>query len=304
MDVSVIIVNYKTKELTTNCIKSVYASKTGYSFEIILVDNASSDGSVEAIRSHFPDVRIIESKENVGFARANNMAAKIAVGRYLYILNSDTEIENDVIEKLVAYGDLNEDAGIIGTKVVFPSGELQENYYKFPSLLSELVFFLIGIIKMKDWSIFHLNKYERYLLNEPREVDVIAGCSLIVKRKVYEQIGLFNEKFFMYYEDGEFCYRVKKSGYKSIYLPTVLVTHIHMGTSKGNARNFKLLASCFKSACIYFRCIKNSFYALLFKVICFVAWFIELILLRLLFVITKKEKIKSKINMLKALLTG
>ena len=138
MDISVILVNYNTKDLTINCIRSVNASQSRYSFEIILVDNASSDGSVDLIRKLFPEVKIIENKQNVGFARANNQAAAVAAGRYLYILNSDTEIEKNVFENAVTYGDDNEHAGIIGTKVVFTNGELQENFYKFPTIMSEL----------------------------------------------------------------------------------------------------------------------------------------------------------------------
>jgi hypothetical protein len=304
MDVSIIIVNYNTKDLTINCVKSIYASKTRYSFEIIIVDNASSDGSVESIRSLFPKVRIIENKQNIGFARANNQAAAVSVGRYLYILNSDTEIEKDVIEKAVSYGDLNPKVGVIGTKVILQNGKLQDNFYKFPTFLSELIFFTLGIIKSKDWFLFRLNKYKSYSLDKPFEVDVISGCSMFVKREVYKQIGLFNDKFFMYYEDSEFCYRVKKHGFKNIYLPTSFVRHIHKGSIKENSEDLKVLVSCFKSACIYFRCVKNWFYAQVFKSICLLMWFNELILLKLLFIFVRNKKLRRKINMLRALLNG
>jgi GT2 family glycosyltransferase len=285
-----------------NCIRSVYASETGYSFEIILVDNASSDGSVDAIKYSFLDVRIIENKENVGFGRANNQAAEIAAGRYLYILNSDTEIEKDVIEKVVSYGDLNQKAGVIGTKVVFPDGKLQKNFYKFPTFFSEFIFFTVGIIKSGNWFLFNLNKYRRYSADKPFEVDVISGCSMFVKQEVYKKVGLFNEAFFMYYEDGEFCYKVKKGGFKCIYLPEVFITHIHMGTSKKHIKDFKLLTSCFNCACIYFKCVKNRLYAFMFKILCVSVWLIELIVLGVFSIVRKDEKIIRKINMLRSLL--
>lgn len=304
MDVSVIIVNYNTKYLTINCLRSVYSSETGNSYEILMVDNASTDGSVEAIRSLFPEVRIIENNQNVGFARANNQAAAIASGRYLYILNSDTEIEKDVIEKTVSFGDLNEDVGIIGTKAILPDKTIQENYYKFPTLLSEWIFFVFGIIKSSSMFLFKTNKYKTEPnLSSPFEVDVISGTSMFVKREVYEKCGLFNNEFFMYYEDVEFCYRVKKHGFKRIYLPTIKVDHIIKGSSRNYKDNLKVLIACFRSCCIYFGITKNWFFTVTFKTLCFSMWFLELIILRLILILKKDENLLGKIYMLQALLS-
>lgn len=302
MDVSIIIVNYNTKDLTVNCIKSVYSSETKYSYEIILVDNASSDGSTDTIKRHFPDVKLIENKVNVGFGRANNQAAMNAKGRYLYLLNSDTEIEKDVIERVVSYGDSNRAAGVIGTKVIYPDGNWQENFYKFPSFLSELVFFTVNIIKSLKWFPFRLNKYRNYLLNEPFEVDVISGCSMFVKREVYQSIGLFNENFFMYYEDSEFCYRVKQNGFKSVYFPEVFVKHFHMKSGKGDRQKFITHVTCFKSSCIYFKCLKKSFQLSVFKLTNFFIWLLEFSLFNILNLFLKKEKLNRKIVMLRMLL--
>ena len=112
-------------------------------------------------------------------------------------------------------------------------------------------------------------------MDGPFEVDVIAGTSMFVKRTIYELTGLFNEEFFMYYEDGEFCYRVKKRGYKRIYLPTVVIKHIHMASAKKNLNNFSIMVSSFKSACIYFENVKNPLYAYVFKIISNLAWSLE-----------------------------
>lgn len=304
MDVSVLIINYNTKDLTANCIKSIYASDTKYSFEIILVDNASSDSSVDSIEKIFPKVRLIENKQNVGFARANNQAANVAAGRYLYILNSDTEIEKDVIDKVISYGDSNKKAGIIGTMVIFPDGHLQKNFYKFPSFFSELIFFTLGIIKSNDWFLFNLNKYKGNQITEPFEVDVIAGCSMFVRRQVYEELGLFDEKFFMYYEDSEFCHRVKNSGYQCIYFPMSVVEHMHKGSASKNDDNFKLLLSCFKGACLYFTKVRSSAYSALFIRLCRIVWFIEIVILEVILIFRKNNKITRKINMLRSLLNG
>ena len=302
VDVSVIIINYNTKDLVTNCIRSVYASKSKYLFEIILVDNASSDGSVEEIRSSFPDVRIIDNKENVGFGRANNQAAAVALGRYLYILNSDTEIEKNVIETVVMYGDTHAKAGVIGTRSMFPDGKLQKTFFKTPTFMSEFVFFAVKIIKSGEWFLFSLNQYKHYSLNEPFEVDVISGCSMFVKREVYDKIGLFNERFFMYYEDAEFCCRVNKTELKCIYLPTVFIKHFHLGSAKEDRAKYKLLISSFDSACIYFTCVKNRWYAYIFRVSNLIVWGIELLLLQICAVIVRKDKLAKKISMLKTLL--
>ena len=302
MDVSVIIVNYNTKSLTVDCIRSVYASETHYSYEVIVVDNASSDGSVEEIRNSLPDVRIIDNKENVGFGRANNQAAEVAAGRYLYILNSDTKIEKDVIETVVMYGDTHGKAGVIGTRSVFPNGETQINFYRSPTFISEFVFFAFRIIKSGKWFLFSLNKYKHYSLNEPFDVDVISGCSMFVKRAVYDEIGLFNENFFMYYEDAEFCYRVNKTELKCIYLPTVLIKHFHLGSAKEERKQFKPLIDSFDSACIYFTCVKNRWYAYLFRASNLITWSIELLLMRICAVIVRNDKLAKKITMLKTLL--
>ena len=285
-----------------NCIRSVYASETRYSYEIILVDNASSDGSVEEIRNSFPDVRIIDNKENVGFGRANNQAVEVATGRYFYILNSDTEIEKNVIETVVMYGDTHEKTGVIGTKSVFTNGETQINYFKSPTFLSEFVFFAFRIIKSGNWFLFNLNKYRRFAIDGPFEVDVITGCSMFVKREVYDKIGLFNEKFFMYYEDAEFCYRVKKTKFKCIYLPIVFIKHLHLGSANEDRKEYKHLITSFDSACIYFACVKNRWYAYLFRVSNLIAWGVELLLMQICFAIMKKDKLAKKISMLKTLL--
>ncbi len=301
MDVSVIIVNYNTKNLAINCIKSVYASVTKYSYEVILVDNGSSDSSVETIRSLFPKVNIVENKQNVGFGKANNQAARIATGRYLYILNNDTEIDTDVIDKVITYGDLNEMVGIIGTRVVFYNGKLQKTFFRFPTLLSELIFFVVGIIKSNDWAIFHLNKYRKYQLDSAFDVDVITGCSMFVKQAVYKNTGLFNEDYFMYYEDSEFCYRVKKAGFKCVYFPMVSITHYHMGSSKQD-NEFKPLTYSFSSACTYFKNVKGEAHSTFFNRICRGVWTVELILFKLLARIINQDNIKNKRNMLITLL--
>ena len=302
MDVSVIIVNYNTKELTMNCIKSVYSSKTQYSYEIIVVDNDSSDGSADSINRFYPEVKLIENKSNIGFGRANNQAAGIAKGRYLYVLNSDTTIENDVIERVVSYGDSNQSVGVIGTKVINPDGKLQENFYKSPSFLSELVFFTGSIIKSLNWFPFHLNKYKKYPLNKPFEVDTIAGCSMFIKRKVYEATGLFDEKFFMYYEDSEFCYRARQHGFKNVYFPEVVVTHNHMGSGKDERQKFITHITCFKSACIYFKCINKTFRGNVFKLISILIWLVEFSLFNVFNLFIRKEKLLVKTLMLKMLL--
>ena len=302
MDVSVIIINYNTKDLTMNCLRSVYASKTGYAYEVILVDNASSDGSVEEISQIFPNVRIIANKENVGFGRANNQAAEVSTGRYLYILNSDTEIEKDVIQNVVSYGDANPEAGIIGNRSHFPDGRPQESVYKFPSLLSELIFFAIGIIKMGDIFLFKLNKYNDLQPDAPLEVDVVAGFSMFIKRELYEQIGLFNERIFMFYEDNELCYRAKKTGYKNIYFPGAAIMHVNGGSVRKYRQNHAMLIKCYEGACVYFNETKGASYLWLFKTLCVLSWYAELLLFSLLNMAVRSKKVEKKLNMLKALI--
>lgn len=282
MDLSIIIVNYNTKELTGNCINSVIKNTRHISYEIILVDNASKDGSCEYLKDIFPGIQIIANSENMGFAKANNQGIKAAKGKYILLLNSDTEFIEDCISPLLKYLDDNHSVIIVGCKVLNADRTLQESVYHFPSVWSELIFFTKGVIK-NFWdpvTYFHKMKYWGH--NSIKHVDCISGCFLLVKKYIFGQVGLLDERFFMYYEDSEFCFRVNSYRSNSVYYyPYRSIIH-HHGKSIDNIK-FATLKECYKSANIYMMELYGINTARLFRIACKLIWKIECGLLSLIF---------------------
>lgn len=233
MDLSIIIVNYNTKKLTLECIQSVYESTIPQSFEIIVVDNNSSDGSVEAIQLTFPDVKVIKNAENVGFSKANNQAIKESTGRYVLLLNSDTIVNKDTITKIIKFMDSNELIGATGCEVLLPNGELDKACHRgFPTPGASF-YYLTGFDK-KFPNHPKINSYHKNYLNmkEIHEIDCLVGAFMMVRKSVVDEIGMLDEDFFMYGEDIDWCYRIKQAGWKIYYNPFVSIIHYKGASSK------------------------------------------------------------------------
>lgn len=240
MDVSVLILNYKTPELTLQTIRSVYGSITSYLFEVILVDNASFDGCVESVRKEFPQVRIIENTENVGFAKANNQAMAIAEGRYVLLLNSDTIVMPDTLAIMIRMMDENPRVGAAGCKVVLPNGELDKACRRGFPTPSASFYYAFGFSKLfpdnprfNQYQLSHLDPDQTY------PVDCLVGAFMMVRRDVVAQVGGLDEAFFMYGEDIDWCYRIKKAGWEIYYYP---LTHIiHYKGASSRKKPFKII---------------------------------------------------------------
>lgn len=224
--VSIIIVNWNTKDYLEKCLTSIYETTKDTIFEIIVVDNASSDGSTEIIRSKFSHVTLIENKENSGFGAANNQGIKISKGKYILILNPDTIILPECLDRLVNFLDQHSDVGAIGPKILNPDGTVQLTCARnFPTPLTE--FFAYSILFRK----FLCNKiFGNYLMtywdhNDEREVSALSGSCMMFGRKALDEVGLFDENFFMYGEDLDLCYRIKKGGWKIWFLPNAQIVH-------------------------------------------------------------------------------
>ena len=226
MDLSIIIVNYNVKEFLQNLLHSIDKALQNLSSEIIVVDNASDDGSVEWIKSKFPSVKLIENKTNLGFGKANNQALKIAEGKYLLLINPDAIVSEDTFTKMIHFLEGQKDAGLAGCKILNPDGSLQLACRRsFPGPWT-------SFCKVTGLSNFFPNSkmFARYNLtylneNQTYEVDAISGSFMMLKRVVYEKLGGFDEQFFMYGEDLDLCYRVQKAGYKVFYVHTTQVIH-------------------------------------------------------------------------------
>lgn len=225
-DVSIIIVNYNTRQLTLDCLASVYESLTSFQYEIIVVDNASRDGSVEAIRGGYPDVRLIANRDNTGFAVANNQGMDIAKGRYILLLNSDTVVQTDTLEVMIGFMDRHPEMGASGCKVILPDGSLDKACKRGFPTPSASFYYAFGISRMfpdrpkfNQYQLGHLSTDDEY------PVDCLVGAFMLVRREAIDQVGGLDETFFMYGEDIDWCYRIKEAGWGIYYYPRTYIVH-------------------------------------------------------------------------------
>ena len=235
VDVSIIIVNWNTKELLRNCISSIYDNAGSFNFEIIVVDNASSDGSVDMISSEFPQAELIRNIENRGFAAANNQGMLTSKGRYVLLLNSDTVILHDCIDKAVAFADSQKQASVVGCRVLNPDKTLQPTCFMFPSIPNMLLSSTYLYKLFPHNRFFGREQMTWWNRDDVRQVDVVTGCFMLVRREAIEQVGVMDERFFMYGEETDWCYRFKQAGWKVMFTPDCEIIHLG-GQSTRNLR--------------------------------------------------------------------
>ncbi|NJD23531.1 MAG: glycosyltransferase [Melioribacter sp.] len=226
IDLSIIIINYNVKEFLLNLLDSLRKAVKNISTEIIIVDNASDDGSVEILREKFPNIKLIANKKNVGFGSANNQALQVAKGKYFLLINPDTIVREDTLIKMLGFFDKTPQVGIAGCKVLNPDGSLQLACRRgFPGPWTSFTK-VMGLSKLFPKSRLFA-RYNLTFLNENQtyEVDAISGAFMMMRKEVYEKIGGFDQQFFMYGEDLDLCYRVQKSGYKVYYVHNTEIIH-------------------------------------------------------------------------------
>ncbi|HKP12740.1 MAG TPA: glycosyltransferase family 2 protein [Blastocatellia bacterium] len=232
LTLSIIIVNWNTRDITRDCLRSVREHAGGVAYEVIVVDNASSDGSAEMIRAEFPKVHLIANDENVGFGRANNQAMRVARGRYFLLLNSDTVIFDDSIQRLVSFIADDPRIGIAGCKLLFEDGTLQSSCSRFPSirvaLLEDLM--LYKFLPRRLQGELLLGGYWPH--DRARDVEAVWGAAMMVRRRVFEQTGGFDERIFMYGEDLEWCMRVHDRGWRIAFTPEAAIVHLNHKSSE------------------------------------------------------------------------
>jgi GT2 family glycosyltransferase len=253
MLLSIIIVNYNTKGLLEDCITSIRKSIKEIKHEIIVVDNASKDGSVEMLKEKYPEVKIIDNTYNAGFAKANNQGYSVSTGKYILLLNSDTVVLNQALDRLIAFIEKHDEAAIVGPKLLNSDMTLQLPCRRgFPRLMNSMAYFT-GLSKLFPKSRVLGSYLMTYIDSEKdHEVDAVSGACLLIRRSCIEEIGgLLDEDFFMHFEDIDLCYRTKSKGYKVFYCHEAEVIHLKGQSSKlrseGVVRNF------YDSAFLYFR---------------------------------------------------
>ncbi|MDI6809514.1 MAG: glycosyltransferase family 2 protein [Candidatus Eisenbacteria bacterium] len=226
IDVSVIIVNMNTRELLRESLRSVFQSSVPK--EVIVVDNASSDGSVEMVQQEFREVRLIRNNMNERFAKPNNDAMKIARGRYIFLLNSDAALKIMALELLVAYMDKNPNVGMCGPQLLNPDGSIQPSCKGFVSLWTHVCDIFLLDRLFPNSHVFAGSEMTFFDHNADREVDHVMAAAVIVRSEIVRDIGMFDERLSICYNDLDWSYRIKKSGWKIIFYPRAQVVH-HSG---------------------------------------------------------------------------
>jgi GT2 family glycosyltransferase len=225
LPLSIIIVNWNVRELLHRCLTSLATCDLQLATEVIVVDNASSDGSTEIVRREFPAVHVTANDTNLGFTVANNQGIRHSRGRYALLLNPDTVVVGDALTAMVAYLDTHPKVAALGPKLLNPDGSVQSSRRRFPTLATGLLESTV----LQRWFPRSgvLSRY--YVLDhsddDTQEVDWVVGAAMAMRREAIDQVGLLDEEFFMYSEELDWCYRAKAAGWKVVYLPTAQIVH-------------------------------------------------------------------------------
>jgi hypothetical protein len=256
VDISIVIISHNHAPYLTPCLNSLYKYAEGFSFEVILIDNNSEDNTVELIKRDFPQVLLVENKKRYSFAKNNNIGIKKAKGRYILLLNPDTTFSDNALLKVMNFMDEHKEVGVSACKLLNPDGSVQDSCRRFPN---PLAIFVRGFGLERYFG--ECKFYKRYLMadfdhEEIREIDWALGAFLFVRREVIDEVGLLDEKYPLYHEDTDWCFRIKKKGWKIYYLPFISITHHYLRTSaKSFISKRKMLH--FISICRFF--YKHSF---------------------------------------------
>jgi GT2 family glycosyltransferase len=249
VDLSIIIVNWNTRELLVQCLQSIEDTVREVEFEVWVVDNGSSDGSVTMVEERFPDVHIIANTTNVGFVRANNQALALCRGRYVLLLNSDTQILADSVYRAVRFIDEHPRVAVVGVQLLNSDGTFQASYTPFPTLLRE-VLILSGLGRLLFGQAFPSRKAE-VEKGAQKITGYVEGAFILARREAIDQVGGLDEHIFMYAEEVDWCYRFHQAGWEVWYLPRALI--IHHGGQTTKKRKGRMEAELYRSRIYFFR---------------------------------------------------
>lgn len=220
MDLTIIIVSWNTSGLLSQCLSSIYETGSHFAFEVIVVDNGSTDDTITMIGQRFPAVKLIRNERNLGFATANNQGLEIGKGRYFMLLNSDTIVLPEALDTLVEIADQNPNVGVVGPKLLNMDGSLQKSWASFPSFLSEVIGQNIG------------NRTAVAHVPNTFDVDWIMGACMLVRSEVVQNVGKMDEDYFFYSEETDWCFRIKKQNWKIWYTTYAAIYHLGGGSTK------------------------------------------------------------------------
>lgn len=253
IDLSLCMVTYKAKRVLEDCLESIYGQEHKVSFETILVDNDSNDGTAEMVRENFPEVKYIQNSENAGFQKGTNQALRVAAGRYLMWLNNDTVVQPGALDALVAFADAHPEAGVVGPKVLNSDGTLQKQCRRGDPTPWNIFAYFSGL-----WRLFPRSKFwSGYLLgyageDETIEVDACSGAAMMMRREVVDDVGPIDESYFYGGDDLDYCFQVRKKGWHNYYYPGAQI--VHLGGQGGSRRRpYRLTYEFHRSMVLYFR---------------------------------------------------
>lgn len=250
MKLSIIVVSWNVRDDIARCLRSIEENRPSCEFEIIVVDNASSDDSVDVLTKDFPDVVTVVNSENRGFAAANNQGIKAAKGEYILLLNPDTIVHAGALDRLIGFLDDNSDIGVCGPKLLNKDGITYHSIGRFPTFRATLhgktFFRSMGIFRGYHKKLrTNDSSYDRQT-----DVDQLSGAALLIRRSVIEEVGLMDESFFVYYEDVDLCLRIRKASWRIVYVPGSLITHIGGRSTVQVSASKRIML--YKSLLIYF----------------------------------------------------
>ncbi|WP_281927484.1 glycosyltransferase family 2 protein [Roseibium album] len=236
-ELTVIIVSYNTRELTVKALETLYATTHETAFHAVVYDNASEDGSAEAIRKQFPQATLIDASENIGFAAANNEVAKIAATEWLLLLNPDTECHAGAVDELLKFGMAHPESGIYGGRTVYPDGSLNIGSCWNQMTPWSLLCSALGLSALlPESAIFNSEALGGWKRDTVRNVDIVVGCFFLIRRALWNELNGFDRRYFMYGEEADLCLRARKMGYHPMITPDAQIMHLLGAASPNKSR--------------------------------------------------------------------
>lgn len=297
MDISIIIVNWNTKDLLAECLRSIQSQSLDYTYEIIVVDNGSEDGSQQVVSREFPKVTLVENKLNLGFGKANNIGLQSAEGRYICFVNSDIEMIDGCLQVLTQYMDDNRSVGMAGPQILYPDLRIQDSCRKFPSIWSSFC----GAFKLDrifPTSAFLSGEHMFYFSHaEEVKPDYLAGCLLMVRKTALDEVGAFDERFFIYAEEVDLAKRLWDGCWEVAFVPQAKAVHHHAGSSSRDPLRFKLAQQ--KSIFQYWLKHHNFATVAAHVAILFAKYCLQIIVASMLYLFSSRQRVllKGKIHL-------
>lgn len=249
MDLSIIVVSYNTRDLLAACLRSIHTQlPAGLSAETFVVDNASVDGSADMVAADFPRVRLIRNADNRGFGAANNQAIALSRGRYILLLNSDASLQPQTVAAMVAQMDKDNRVAIVGGRLLNADQTFQSSFFDFPTWKSELLL-LTGLARRVYGPTYP--SYPEHKSVRAAHVDWVSGALFMIRRQAIEQVGAFDERFFMYAEEMDWCFRMREAGWLVAYVPDAAAVHISAASAHHQPERRR--AQVYLSKCLFVR---------------------------------------------------